>query len=601
MTKKLLIYGIVLLIILGQAQSLAWGVDITSGEESAILFPRAQDSYDDEHIVGFFNILKHRIQLEPFNLVASGIFLMAIVHTMLTNYFQRKSHDIEKRYDALKKQGLRAERSHSIPASILHLISEIETVFGLWLVVLAVAMASFYSWGNFVAYINSLHYTEPLFKIVIMTIAASRPIIKLFETMFYKLTKVFGNTLEAWWLSILILSPLLGSIITEPAAMTIGALLLADKFYVLKPSKRLKYITLALLFANVSIGSSLTALTGMPVLMVSGAWGWDSAYVFMAIGWKAVIAIVLSTSAYFLIVRKDLNALHEAYLANRYRQYIQHRFISEKELEGIFIQLEQNIDKRMAFSSEFKAYSFILKENIKDLALEKLSEEELEIYDVENAIEEKFDDILMDQMKRTLPGLLPSDIRPEYHDPNWDQRHDKVPIWVIGVHIVFLLWTVLNAHEPVLFLTGFLFYLGFYEVTNFYQNRLDLKPALLVAFFLSGLMIHGALQTWWVAPLLASLPEFGLNLVAILLSSFKDNASIAYLSTLVDNFPDAMKYALFTGALSGGGLTIIANAPNAVGASILKKHFKEGISFVLLLRFALLPMVIMTLVFYILR
>ena len=204
-------------------------------------------------------------------------------------------------------------------------------------------------------------------------------------------------------------------------------------------------------------------------------------------------------------------------------------------------------------------------------------------------------------MCRTIPGLLPSDKRPPYMDPNWDQREDSVPSWIIVVHLFFLIWTVINSHEPVLFLAGLLFFLGFYQVTSFYQNRLDLKPPLLVAFFLAGLIIHGTLQGWWIAPLLGSLPELGLNITAIVLTAFNDNSAITYLSTLVTDFPDELKYSIVSGAISGGGLTLIANAPNPVGQSILKRYFNNGISSGLLLKYALLPTIISATVFYLIK
>lgn len=545
--------------------------------------------------------LREEVRVNTFHLMVSVVFLLAIIHMMLTSFFHKKAHQLELKYDRLKHSGEKDKNSQSIMASILHLLGEIEAVFGIWAIVLAALMSYYFDWYTFVAYVNMLDYTEPLFKIVMMTIAATRPIIKMFEVLLWKVVRFFGSSINAWWLVILILAPLLGSLITEPGAMTVGAMLLADKFYVLNPSRKLKYVTLALLFTNVSIGSMLTSLSGMPILMVAGTWDWNTSFMMRTFGWKAVLAILLSTACYYFIVKKDLNELREPYEHLNYKRHIQHRFISHKELEESFVELEQIVDKRMGFTSELDAYSLILKENIKALALEKLTDEEIVVHDIENAIDEKFDDIKVEQYKRTVPGLLDEKHRPTYKDPHWDEREDKVPVWVISAHVLFLIWTVVNAHEPVLFLAGFMFFLGFYQVTSFYQNKLDLKPALLVAFFLAGLMVHGTLQRWWIEPLLANLKEFHLFGASIVLSAFKDNASIAYLSTLVSDFPMELKYAVFTGALTGGGLTIIANAPNAVGASILKKFFNTGISFGQLFKYALLPTIITSMVFYFLK
>ena len=564
-------------------------------------FPLSQEAYQDGQLGSYFKIVEHRIAIQPFNLVATLLFFLAIAHTMLTSLIQRKAHHLESLYQEQVIQGEREKNSHSITASLLHMFGEVEVVFGLWSVILAVSIALFYDWDTCVGYINSLHYTEPLFIMVIMTIASSRPVIKFFELLLGRVVKLFGNTLEVWWLTILILAPLLGSFITEPAAMTIAAMLLADKFYSLNPSNRLKYVTLALLFVNVSISGVLTNFAAPPVLMVAGVWNWDTTFMLLHFGWKAVLAIILSTSTYFLLLGKDLRDLKSSYDNYLYRRYVQKRFISKKELEESFEQLERYVDKTVSFTSELDAYSVILQGNIKDLAREKLTPEECELYDIENAIDEKFNGIKYEEMCRTLPGLLPPAQRPPYMDPNWDQREDSVPAWIMAVHLFFLVWTVMNAHEPVIFLAGFLFFLGFYQVTSFYQNRLELKQPLLVAFFLAGLVIHGTLQGWWIAPLLGSLPELGLNLTAIVLTAFNDNAAITYLSTLVTDFPDSLKYAIVTGAITGGGLTLIANAPNPVGQSVLKKYFHNGISSGLLLKYALLPTIITALVFYLFK
>ena len=82
-----------------------------------------------------------------------------------------------------------------------------------------------------------------------------------------------------------------------------------------------------------------------------------------------------------------------------------------------------------------------------------------------------------------------------------------VPAWLTAVHLLFMAWTVINSHYPALFLGGFLIFLGFAKATAVYQSRIELKSPLLVGFFLAGLVIHGGLQGWWIAPVLASLAE----------------------------------------------------------------------------------------------
>jgi len=383
--------------------------------------------------------------------------------------------------------------------------------------------------------------------------------------------------------------------------MTIGAILLAEKFYTLKPSKRLKYASLALLFVNVSIGGTLTNFAGHPILMVAHPWHWDLWFTLTTFGTKATLAIVLSTGTYYLLLKKDIKELKKAYGLERYKKYIQRRFISQKQVEQSFDNLEIDINFEVNFTQKLLEEANQLKDKIAQEAFANLKSDEMDQYGIQSAIEEKFEDIKIEEMKRTIPGLLPEDQRPFYRDPNWDTREDKVPLWIMLVHVIFIMWTVLHAEEPVLFIGGFLFFLGFFQITAYYQNRVNLKPALLVAFFIAGIIIHGSLQGWWIAPVLANLPETALNISTMLLSSFNDNAAITYLGTLVDGLSDAYKYAIVAGAITGGGLTIIANSPNPVGQSILKRYFKTGISAVELFKYAVLPTLITGLCFWIFK
>ncbi len=171
------------------------------------------------------------------------------------------------------------------------------------------------------------------------------------------------------------ISPILGSFITEPAAMTIAAFLLADKFYSLNPNRRLKYGTLALLFVNISIGGALTNFAAPPILMVAEPWDWSILFMLTHFGWKSILSILLSTTTYYFIFRKDLLELKDAYENYRYKKHIQSRFVSHKELMNSYIELENFIDKRVGFSSELNAFSGILKDNIKALAVKRLTPE----------------------------------------------------------------------------------------------------------------------------------------------------------------------------------------------------------------------------------
>ena len=212
---------------------------------------------------------------------------------------------------------------------------------------------------------------------------------------------------------------------------------------------------------------------------------------------------------------------------------------------------------------------------------------------IREAFDNRFEEVKRRYLRKTIPGLLPDKDRPVYRDPEWDDRDDPVPGWIVFVHVLFMAWTIVNAHHPGLFIPGLLFFLGFAEVTSPYQNRIDLKPALLVGFFLGGLVVHGGVQGWWIAPVLGALGEVPLMLGATLLTAINDNAAITYLSTLVPGFTDGLKYSVVAGAVTGGGLTIIANAPNPAGQAILKQYFSNGVSPMKLLLAALLPTTIM--------
>ncbi len=182
-------------------------------------------------------------------------------------------------------------------------MGEVEAVFGIWLVPLFIAVVLMKGWPTLVGYITSLNPAEPVFVVVIMAIASSRPILRLTENWLAKLAALGGSTPGAWWLSILTLGPLLGSFITEPAAMTICALLLRQKFYALKPSKRLSYATLGLLFVNISVGGTLTHFAAPPVVMVATKWSWDLNYMLTNFGWKAALGIIIANIVYYLRFR----------------------------------------------------------------------------------------------------------------------------------------------------------------------------------------------------------------------------------------------------------------------------------------------------------
>lgn len=480
------------------------------GDEAA--FPPALSSYGPSSGQSLAQALTSRIQAEPFNLVATVIFFLAIIHTFLAPFFLKLAHRFEREHQVSLSQRppdpeVPPSRTNevSFKAEMFHLLGEVEAVFGIWVVPLLVAFALSKDWWTARSYVSgAVNYTEPLFVVVIMTIAASRPVLKFSERVMALGARAGGGSPAAWWFSILSIGPLLGSFITEPAAMTISALLLADKVYRYRPSLKLAYATLGLLFVNVSVGGTLTHFAAPPVLMVAGKWGWGFSHMLTHFGWKAMAGVLIANTGYYLL-----------------------------------------------FRSEFR----------------RLAEQVLED---------------------------PLEFERDQHDP-------PVPCWITFAHMLFLAWTVFNNHYPALFIGGFLAYLAFAKATEHHQSDLSLKPAMLVGFFLAGLVVHGGLQGWWIEPVLTRLPEFPLYLGAVGLTAFNDNAAITYLASLVPAFTPEMKYLVVAGAVAGGGLTVIANAPNPAGQSILARFFPDGVSPFKLLLAAILPTVIMSLLFLLFR
>jgi hypothetical protein len=474
----------------------------------ATSFPPALESYDDAGLAGIGEVLRHRVQAEPFNLLATLLFLGAVVHTFFTQRLRHQAQVLAERHRRrLKEGGGQAGSDHLILASrLLNFFGEVEAVFGIWAVVLAACMTARFGTATMVEYFNhQVNYNEAVFVVVIMAMSATRPVLRLADQCLSAAARVTGGGLRSWWFSILTLGPMLGSLITEPAAMTLSALLLADRFYALKPRAAFAYATLGLLFVNVSIGGTLTHFAAPPVLMVAARWEWGAVHMLSLFGWKAALAILASNTLYFWAFRRDFAALSGAALS-----------------------------------------------------------------------------------PATAAATAPS---PE----------PALPIWVTVCHLVFMAFAVFNAHNPALLIAGFLFFLAFYEVTEDYQGGLQLRPAILVGFFLAGLVVHGGLQQWWIAPVLGKLSEVPLMLSSVALTAFNDNAAITYLATLVPGLSEEMKYAVLAGAVAGGGLTVIANAPNPAGQAILNKFFPDGISPLGLLLGALAPTLVTLLLFLVFR
>ncbi|XOJ89433.1 putative Na+/H+ antiporter [Methylophilaceae bacterium Uisw_097] len=384
-------------------------------------------------------------------LIGASLFLIAIIHTFSTKYFEHLAH-VHKRF-----------------SGILHLLGEVEVVFGFWAMVLVLFIFGIEGGDIAVNYVDTRNFTEPMFVFVIMVIAGTRPILELSK----KIVLLFSNFIplnKELVIYFLLLSfvPLLGSFITEPAAMTLAALLLSQNYFGRKVSSRFKYATLGVLFVNISIGGTLTPYAAPPILMVSNTWNWDIWYMLANFGWRASIGVLANALIITFLFKKDLAKI-----------------------------------------------------------------------------------VFKDDAKSNVPPL------------------------VILIHLFFLINVVYFAHHPSVFMGIFLFFIGFTSAYKHYQNPLIIKEALLVAFFLAGLVVLGGIQGWWITPVLLSMDSSAVYYGATALTALTDNAALTYLGSLVDGLSDEFKLALVSGAVTGGGLTVIANAPNPAGISILRKHFSE--------------------------
>ena len=466
--------------------------------------------------LGLIETLKVRAQADSINWIATLLFFGAIIHTFAAGPFLKLAHKYEHAQAEMAQNDSRryhqGKEPVSFKATCFHFLGEIEAIFGIWLIPLLLCITLTHGWHSATNYIDTRNFTEPLFVVVIMAIAASRPVVAFAENALSLVAGLGKKSPAAWWLSILIIAPLLGSFITEPAAMTIAALLLGHQFYCYNPSPVFKYATLGLLFVNISVGGTLTHFAAPPVLMVASKWDWNMPFMFTHFGWRAIIGIVVATAIYFFVFRKHFE---------------------------------------------------VLKQQAAAAAGHGTDEEE------------------------------------------------PAPGWIIGVHLAFLAWTVFTLHHPAFFIGGFLVFIAFTVATDHHQYEISLKSPVLVGFFLAGLVTHGGLQGWWIAPVLTALGEVPLFIGATVLTAFNDNAAITFLASQVPAFdqvsaPDlsralALQYAVVAGAVTGGGLTVIANAPNPAGQSILSKYFPDGsVSPFKLLLGALFPTLIMAVMFMLL-
>ena len=399
--------------------------------------------------------------IEAFSVAGTIFFGLAILHTFFTKKILDFSHRFPK---------------DSFSASFFHLLGEVEAVFAIWALLFYGYLGAFSGWAAVVNFHENLHLGEPLFVFCVMVLAASRPIMWLAsETIMFlshilsKLLKIPQTTMDVF--CVLTLGPLSGSLITEPAAMTVTALLL----FRMLPNKSdwFLHFLLGALFVNISIGGAMTPFAAPPLLMVVGTWNWDLNYVFLNFGWRALLTVSVS-SLFFVLLG--------------------HRHIQKQ----------------------------------------------------------------MQSLKHTIG------------------EKQKMPWAVVLSHYLVMILIIFHVHNPKMLSFLFVIFLALTTLTPAYQDRLRLKESLLVACFLAGIIVFGPFQKWWLQPLLTQLSDVAIFYGATVLTAFTDNAALTYLGAQVPGLSEVAKYKLVAGALTGGGLTLIANAPNAAGFGILQPKLSLG-------------------------
>jgi hypothetical protein len=390
---------------------------------------------------------------QSLNYISTILFALAITHSFLSKPILELAHTFPK----YKKTW--------------HLLGEVEIVFGLWGLVFLIVSLGNIGFNNTLEFLNQLSFVEPLFVFVVMVIAASNPILNFITSLISKITLLFKKNQSVIFYGLILSAiPLFGSLITEPAAMTLAALLLKEHFYSKNISTPLMYATLAVLFVNISIGGLLTPYAAPPVLMVANKWGWDLSFMLLTFGWKSVLVVFFNTY--------------------------------------VLTQI---------FNDEIKS----VKVNLTKIA------------------------------------------------------STPIPFYVIAIHLAFLIATVYFSHHAAIFFGVFLLFLAYVLIHKEHQNKLIIKEGLLVASFLAGIVVLGQGQVWWLTKVVG---DFGVDATfysTALLTPFVDNAALTYLGSLLPDVHYDYQYALVAGAMAAGGLTVIANAPNPAGYSILSKYFKK--------------------------
>ncbi len=429
-------------------------------------------------------MINNTAEFTRMELASTVIFFCAVIHTFFAGFFKKLSHKYE---------------NHKIKSAICHILSEIELIFVIWACLFIIAMIILQGFHNSLNYLTNLRFTEPFFVLTLMMVTGTKPIIHIANSVSENIASILCEKFKLskgiiLYFICLSFIPILGSLISEPAAMTIAALMLNQHFFSKNLSQKFKYATIAVLFVNISVGGALTSFAAPPILMVTNAWNWNTAFVFNMFGIKSIIIVLINTLFLTVVFYKNLSL-----------QYIEHSNIKKEEI---------------------------------------------------------------------------------------------IPLHISLIHILLLAGIIIYSHYISALIIILAVFFTLIKINKSFLKPLMIKQSIMVCGFLASLVIMGSYQSWWLKPLLLSMDSLNVFFGAAALTAFTDNAAITYLASLIHGLNADFKYSIVSGAIAGGGLTIIANAPNPIGASILQSNFKSGIIKPLkLLLYALMPTLVCLLVF----
>lgn len=423
----------------------------------------------------------------------SIIFVCAIIHTFLTSTF----YSLHEKYKKKTSKDLEKRKRYRLLSEVYYFLSEVELVFGFWIVPLIVGLLFTSEIDQTILYLRTRDYTYAIYMTVVVVFASTRPVVIFAEKVLEYISRLGGNNAKSWWWTILTVGPILDIILKEPGAMTISSILLAKTCFPFIKDTKFRYATLALLFINISLCGLLAPYTSRSLFLVATQENWNTGYTIVRFGWKAIMILLINNSLYYYFFKKH--------------------FAKDSSSIAVLLAKEQK---------------------------------------------------------------------------------ESPPLWLTMIHLLFLAGIVLSSEYPPIFLGIFFLFLGVHKATSHYQGReqgpLNLKPAIFVGFFFASLLIHGELQSWWAVRFLQNIGFAQGLLISTLLSSVVDNAVVLYFLDQIKPLSEAALYAIVVGALSSGGLTLMANAPNLIGYSNLRVFFGGKISLVALF-LAALPLTLISL------